>query len=315
MGQRIENNTFCTIVTSSFVHYAQTLFDSLKTNGKNFDFIVLVVDDGELSCKVSDSIKLLKLKELESYDKSHFNIIEKYKSDIHENLRYGLKPVLINYLLEEAGYKKALCVDSDLFFYNSFEFLFDLLEGNGVILTPHWRSSDPFKDENNFDLLLNGGLYNAGFVGASIKGVEAINWWAKACSYKLEKDLSKGLFCDQTYLTVIPLYYNDVTEVVQHRGCNVSNWNMVECSRGLKENEVFINDKWPVVFVHYTKSTINGIVRGEDGLLEKNLDLYLTTLSKYSQSVKSVDELKNEMKTTKPTFKNKVKQVVKKIVK
>ena len=314
MGQR-NNNNFCTIVTSSFVHYAQTLFESLKTNGDNFDFFVLVVDDGDLSCKVSDSIKLLKLKDLEAYDKSNFNIIEKYKTDIHQNLRYGLKPVLINYLLEEIGYDKAICIDSDLFFYKPFDFLFDELNDNVVILTPHWRSSDPFVDENNFNLLLNGGLYNAGFVGASKKGIEAINWWAKACSFKLEKDLSKGLFCDQTYLTVIPLYYNDVACVIQHKGCNVSNWNMIECERGVKGEEVVINEKWPVVFVHFTGSTIKGIVRGEDALLTSHLKNYFETLNKYSPNKNSVKKVEEEVFAYKKLPVYKLKQVVKKIIK
>ena len=47
-----------------------------------------------------------------------------------------------------------------------------------------------------------------------------------------------------------------------------------------KDGQVCINGKDPVVFIHFTKSTIRGIVKGEDALLAPFLDIYRENLQR-----------------------------------
>jgi hypothetical protein len=65
----------------------------------------------------------------------------------------------------------------------------------------------------------------------------------------------------------MPIFFDGVYSL-KHRGCNVANWNRLECRREKQvDGTVQINDQYPIVFIHFTKSTITGILTGEDASL------------------------------------------------
>ncbi|MEM7039073.1 MAG: glycosyltransferase, partial [Bacteroidota bacterium] len=164
-----------------------------------------------------------------------------------------------------------------------------------MLLTRHWRTMDPNADAWEFRDNFKDGLYNAGFVGASKKGLVALNWWAEACLYKCEKDPANGFWDDQRYLDVVPDRFQDV-EILAHQGCNVAYWNRRVLKREEKDGKVWINGKWSVVFVHFT------------GALEKEIrekrEMALTGYwEKYQLALKSAGFEEKEGKTEKPAKK------------
>lgn len=225
-----------------------------------------------------ESFKVISLDILkESYDLGK-KILDKYsKSFKKDNLRWSLKPVFIKHLIDQ-GYNEVIFTDPDTYYFSDFSFLFDELKDHSVILTPHWRSSNPEMDQGNFDLLFVGGLFNGGFIGINQNGIDAMDWWARMCLHRCEIDFTKGQYVDQTYLNLFPVLFDGV-KILKHKGCNVANWNQVDCPRVLVGNEVMIDGKWPIVFIHFTKSTIRGIINGSDHMLKPYLDRYLSALS------------------------------------
>lgn len=211
-------------------------------------------------------------------------IYKNYYTNKKGAFRWSMKPVLMNYIIDRFESKKIICVDSDIRFFQSTKFLFDLLDDNHIILSPHFRSSNPVTNYKNFILQYNAGIFNGGFVAASHLGKDAINWWATACSHVCEFNPGKGQFYDQVHLNLIPIYFNNV-HILKHRGCNVANWNLLECPRILIKDRVLINNIYPVVFIHFTKSTILGILRGEDKYLYAFFDQYSTNVKKYNQNI------------------------------
>jgi len=125
-----------------------------------------------------------------------------------------------------------------------------------------------------------GGLFNAGFIGVKSNSKHIMDWWAGCCLYRCEKDFSAGHYVDQIYLNLMPVYFENV-KILKHQGCNVANWNQVVCKREIVAGEVRINKKWEIVFLHFTKSTIVGILSGEDHLLTPHLNSYLAALSQH----------------------------------
>ncbi len=194
-----------------------------------------------------------------------------------------MKPVLINYLLKEKLFEKVIYADCDIHFFDDYQFLLDELDVNNVLITPHWRSSDPHIDNTNFSILYTSGIYNGGFIGVNKYGTDVMDWWAKACEFVCIKDESKGMFVDQVHLNLLPVYFDKIS-ILKHRGCNVANWNMVECGRSLAMDKktVMIAAQYPVVFIHFTKSTIDGILGGADGLLLPHLQQYYASINAYS---------------------------------
>jgi lipopolysaccharide biosynthesis glycosyltransferase len=286
---------FCTIITSDYLHYALSLRESLIRFNTEIKFYILVAENHselkiEVEKKYSDTIVL----SCDNVCKDGIGkkIYDKYFINHKDEFRWSMKPVLLKHLIENLNVTKVLYLDCDLFFFTSYDFLFERLNTSHVILTPHWRSSNPHMDSSNFRNLLNDGLYNAGFIGVNKVSIEIMEWWAMVCEYECTKQTDKGYFVDQAYLNIIPIKFENV-EVLRHKGCNVANWNQLECKRIVKENgRVWINGVDPIVFIHFTASTIRGIVNGTDNLLIPYLEDYSNTIKKYAPGIDILEKHK-----------------------
>ncbi len=151
------------------------------------------------------------------------------------------------------------------------------------MLSPHWRCLDPMDESEWFDVNFTDGVYNAGLIGVSKQGAPALDYWARACAYKCEKNFKKGRFDDQKYLDLIPAAFEDVA-ILKHRGCNVAFWNRIENKRTKINGELMINEKWPLVFVHFTRKMIAEIEEGNEPLLQTHLDEYQLAIETFNPS-------------------------------
>jgi hypothetical protein len=286
---------FCTIITSNYIHYALALRESLLQFNQDIQLYILVSDEkaGLKNMVQTDYPQTYIIYPDEVCgDGLGKAIYDKYASNYMDAFRWSMKPVLLTYLLQKKGADKVIYVDCDIHFYSDYGFLFDELEQSNVLLTPHWRSSDPIADEFNFLQLYIYGLYNGGFVGVNSKAVAALEWWANANLFICEVNASKGQYVDQTHLNLLPIYFDKIVSL-KHRGCNVAGWNLLECKRTLDaDGTVLINYEWPIVFIHYSESTVHFINIGEDELL-------LPHMTVYTKRVKFYEE-KLGLKTSKP---------------
>ena len=209
-------------------------------------------------------------------------IISKYGSS-KDKLRWSLKPVFLRHLLETTT-DKVIYVDNDIYFFGDFAFLFDLLDTHDFLLTPHHYPRDPHRDQNWLEANFRVGLYNAGFVGVNQNATKDLTWWADCCAYRCEKNLLRGTFDDQKYLDLIPVM-NENTHIIRHKGCNVAEWNRSVISRSEKDGKVFLDEVYPLVFIHFNGTTVRAIEQGEEPLLKKSLSLYLANLKKHKTDI------------------------------
>lgn len=220
-------------------------------------------------------------------------IEKKYGHTNPHSFRWALKPVFISYLLTK-GSEKLIYVDADIYFVGNFEFLFEELDKHDVLLTPHWANLDPTENADSLLSVLKGGMFNAGFIGASKKGTEIMNWWAGLCFYKTEEGKELGLFFDQKYLDILPVQFDRVA-VVRHRGCNLAAWNIDNSKREMIEGKLLVNGKYEPVFIHFAKDTIVNILNRNDALLRPYLDEYISVLLKEGfdlmENIESFDPL------------------------
>jgi len=274
--------TYCTIITADYLHYALALHHSVSRYQPDAIFNVLITDRcDDLSPLSGDfpNISFHCVKDLCDEGIAR-RIKNKYAESDANCFRWSMKSIYIIYLLQH-GYDQVFYLDGDLFFYSDIDFLSKELSGSSVLLTPHWRASSPQIDSSNFEILQTSGLYNAGFVAATKHGIPAMEWWASVCENQCIKEPKRGFFADQAYLNLLPIYFEDV-KTLRHRGCNVANWNQIESRRSLSsDGRVKINGEWDVVFIHFTRSTIDGIRNGDDGLLLPHLNEYQSTLEKF----------------------------------
>ena len=182
----------------------------------------------------------------EPVDQSHPTYI-KYKSN-PDLLRWTHKPILLSALVEH--YERVIYIDPDIYFVHSWDFL--LSDIDGVLLTKHHRSLIP--DTGEYKCLFTDGFFNAGFIGASRKGKEALLWWQSVIHWKCEKNYAQGLFDDQKYLDVMALEFNDTVKICKQLGCNLANWNKDTIKTYRLNRRWYVEkDDSPVIFLHITQ--------------------------------------------------------------
>ena len=197
-------NTFCTIISHDYYSFAINLFHSLEKFNAGIKFQILVTEKDipeAIRQKMPEGITIYYIKDLENSEL--FSLVQKKYEYINDSFRWSLKPIFISTLLKR--YDKVIYVDCDIHFFNDPSFLFEELNNTSILLSPHWGETNPLDDEENFLLNFRIGLYNAGFIGATAKGINALMWWANACSYSIENNESRGLYVDQRYLDLIPI--------------------------------------------------------------------------------------------------------------
>lgn len=272
-------NAFCTIVDEHYIPFAKAVYASIEQYDIKKQFFVLICSfDNKPEQEDDTKIRWINLADIMESALAK-KIIRKY---LHQNkkneLRWALKPVLIAWLLSK-GLGKIIYTDCDIFFVNNPDFLFGELNKHSVILTPHWENIDLGKD-GRLANILSTGYFNAGFIGVSQNGLHVMNWWAEACSYKMEKSSKAGLYDDQRYLDILPFEFEKVN-ILQHRGCNLACWNMHVNKREIIDGKLKIAKEYEPVFIHFTNETIQNIINGNDKLLFPYLQKYITILRNF----------------------------------
>lgn len=270
----------CTISTYSHLFKVEALRRSVQAHAPEAAFYVLLVDSQPSSAKHPLNLKKAQLLHLSDLDlEVQGNAIRETYANSPDRLRWCMKPVLMQYLLTKGKAEELIYVDNDICFFHDFAFIFEELQNKGMLLTPHWRDFDPKKDAHNFEANFRDGLYNGGFVGASSKGLPALEWWTSACLHGCVKDYQRGLYDDQRYLDLIPVIYPEAG-ILRHRGCNVAVWNQNENQRSLTpDGKLMINQSFPLIFIHLTNDLFREMYEfGKDSLLIPAVEEYLDLL-------------------------------------
>jgi hypothetical protein len=175
--------TFCTIITPDYIPFACALQQSIREHlSCPFDFFVFL----------SDSKYHIRLEQLPAGMEFLFiedvcatgtgqAIYEKYYHEDKDKFRWSMKPVVMRYLLVHKSFHKVIYSDWDIHYFSSSGFIIDLLDHHAVVLSPHFRSSDPASDYPNYILQFINGIYNGGFVASARTGAEALDWWGSNC--------------------------------------------------------------------------------------------------------------------------------------
>jgi hypothetical protein len=265
---------FCTIITGNFSNYAIALHQSIA-RFTDVPMEVLVVDESSKALPAEESDMKIRFTTLAPmlFGDTGAAIIRKYH-DLQDALRWSLKSVWLTHLLERKGYDSVIFLDPVFYFFQDPSFLFDDLNKGAMLLSPHWRSFNPNTDPINFELNFRDGMYNGGCIGANQMGIPSLKWFANACLYACEHSRERGLFMDQKYLDALSVQFEGI-RILRHKGCNIANWNMVECQRTIVGGRLLINSTEPIVFVHFTQSTIRGVQNGADPLLAPLLEEYI----------------------------------------
>jgi hypothetical protein len=239
-----------TLCSNNYLAQAITLGNSLIRHNPAYIYIIGLVDKKNSS--IDYSTIPFEILEVEKVGISAFD--EMYKKYNITELNTAVKPFYFHYLFTNRTEAESIIfLDPDIMVYSPFTKLEKELETSDIVIIPHFIT--PFNDdklqvEEDF---LNSGLYNLGFIAIKNtgEGCKMIDWWAERLRNKAYIDFKRGLFNDQIWINFVPLFYKNV-KIFIHPGYNMAYWNLHERILTMNREEYFVNDKYPLVFYHFS---------------------------------------------------------------
>jgi len=240
-----------TVVANNYLPYARVLMQSVKQHTNDVQCVIFLCDRKQnkyLSTynEIATEVNLICIEELEIDDFPTmafcYSLIE---------LCTAVKPFCANWLMDR-GAPSLIYLDPDIKTYASLNLVFEQLEKNNIVLTPHL--TDPILDSarpNHVDIL-RAGTYNLGFIGIqnSNEARRFLNWWSDKLVHQCINAPDQGLFVDQRWVDLAPGLFDGVL-VSRHPGLNVAYWNLENRTLSKKSSTFLANDE-PLIFIHYS---------------------------------------------------------------
>jgi hypothetical protein len=284
------DTAFLTIVTNSHLGYAITLAKSLARAMPGTRLRIYIADRW-------DPAILPDLAEAEfiAADQCELNgYVDMARRYNAFEFATALKAPCILHALDQTGVDSVIYLDSDIWVLGSFDPVIEALAaGTDCILTPHITA--PYKavgipDE---DLYLQVGLFNLGFAAFSNRqpARSFLSWWAAKKRVACTINLHRGLFGDQGYCNLAPVFIERF-QILRVAGFNIAYWNLDQ--RQISKNasgQYFANDQ-PIRFVHFSGASIatpNVISKFQNRFTKSNVGLFAELLDAYLAEVKSND--------------------------
>jgi len=253
-----------TVCTANYLAHAKSMADSLIRHNPSYEFYICLLDEINGRFEENDfaphniiTVKSMNFPEFDGMC-SRYNLFE---------LSCALKPFCALHLLQAKSSTQVFYFDTDILIFDQLEFLEQQLQQYSVLLTPHLTQPLPVDDKQPQEKnVLKSGNYNAGFFGVNNdkNGLEFLLWWRRTLVEHCYEKKDDCVFVDQKWLNFVPLFFKQVA-ILNHPGCNLAYWNMHERSLAVKENKFWVNEAFPLIFIH-----LSGFHPSEPSLLSRH---------------------------------------------
>lgn len=241
-----------TIATANYLAQAKAAADSFVKYNPEYRFIIVLLD--KINHRFDPSFfTTAEIIEVEYLKIEWFREMAA-RYTIFE-LSNALKPFAAEYLLlNNKDIDTLIYLDSDILVYNSFGHVRDTLDRYNIVITPHTLTPIPadgfFPEEK---LLFKSGVYNGGFfaINRSDESIAFLSWWKQQLRNDCLVDPSKGLYVDQMWLNLVPMYFDNVA-VIKNPGYNIAYWNFHERYITINNQVFTVNNQYPLVFFHFS---------------------------------------------------------------
>lgn len=282
-------NVHCfTSITNNYLPKACILAETLKSHHPEWKFDLVIAEPfinlGEENFKFFDNIITIDDLNFPYFNRWVFN---------HSVMEIctAIKGQSSYYIFNTLGAEIVVYLDPDIAVFNSLQELIDLLENYPIIFTPH--QNKPSKDYDsifeNEVCSLKHGVYNLGFFAISNfgQGKEFLDWWRQRLYYFCYIDFSKGLFTDQRWCDLAPVFF-DKLYILRKSEYNVATWNISHREITMAPDGTILVDGSPMRFYHFSSYDSGaGLAAAmkythEDNIIREIWNYYTDRLNFYS---------------------------------
>jgi hypothetical protein len=216
---------------------------------------------------------------------NNFSTVEKYCVQ---------KPFAFN-VLKSLGFDEIVYLDPDTFVFDRIDDIFELLNHNDILITPHITSPITSVDNLWYTELsaLKHGAYNLGFLAVNMHRSNSqsfINWWQERCTDYCKTDFPNGLFTDQKWIDLAPGLFDSV-KIIRTPGYNVASWNLHNNIPFSKNDSVYFCNDSRLKFFHFSGFT-NGALKF---IIDKDFSSDFVLESIYQEYGLLINSFENKM--------------------
>ncbi len=266
---------FCTLFDHNYLSRGLVLYESLRENcTDDFALYILATDDIAFKWLSENQHKNIIVNSITDI-KEHYPVLEKLEQERPRNeFNWTLSSFSIQFFLKKYNLASLTYLDADLCFYSDPQVLFNELNSESVIITPH--NYTPCYDQT-----ATSGRYCVQFVyfKNDASGNKVLEWWRNACEECCCSTPKDGKFGDQKYLDDWLTRFPGLVHEEKHMGCGIAPWNVQQFDIEIKDDKFLITDKITkikntMIFYHF---------HGVKEFLEKD-NSFIWDLSSYELS-------------------------------
>lgn len=242
-----------TLVNIAYLPMAKTLVDSFRNQHPEIPIYICLFDDEE---KIKDDFfNDYLIYDFKNLDQVEFNDMSSRYDNM--SMACALKPFFAEALLRDFNPDSIIYLDADMKLFNPLDLVFEKFKNNqSILLTGHLHTilNDEKEVVSNCEIRKYG-LYNAGFLALQNDkvGKEFLQWWKRMLFEKCIRDDKNGIYYDQTWLDLVPIYFKLNTYIIDDFGYNVAYWNIKERNLSIINGQYYINDHIPLIFYHFAR--------------------------------------------------------------
>ncbi|RYY96631.1 MAG: hypothetical protein EOO11_13020 [Chitinophagaceae bacterium] len=246
-------NALYSTCTVSHLFRAKPLSDSIRAQHPELPFYICIVDPvAELQrAALAELFAPHTLLYTTDLPAEYYNEIDPTYRPFEFTCAF--RPVFAWFLMADKGHERVIYLDSDTCLYGRLDKSFADLDRHNIILTPHNDKLLDYEWVYYDQGVLRSGIFNSGFVAMKDTGEtrKFLQWWMKRLQKLCQIDPQKGLFVDQIWLNLVPLYFEGVLQE-KDPGYNVAYFNIFHRSVSFREGRYWVNETHPLIFFHYT---------------------------------------------------------------
>jgi hypothetical protein len=316
-------NAIYTVCTYNHIGRALSLAESVENHCLGAKFIICLVD------RVTEDLIPSGIDLIMAKDMGLPFLNEMCSKYSPLELNSALKPYFGNYIFAKyPQVDQVIFLDSDILLFDDLHPVYESLQSSSIVLSPH--SFSPVSSSADFDerIFLRSGIYNAGFFGLKRDrhSQNFLDWWMNKLRNECFFDSKRGMFAEQLWLNLVPLYFDKV-HIIKHLGCNVAYWNLHERTLSKHDGRYYVNKTYPLIFFHYSGASMSCIKDNTVSVHQKRYTFvnrpdvlpifkeYIDSLRKHSfGKYNLVYTLNSSLKTQSKTIKS-IAELYKKIIK
>jgi len=243
--------TVFTLCSTNYLAHAKTLGDSLIEHNPDYHFVIGIVDrvPGEIDPSFWHPFELIEVESLAIDVLAE--MVQRY--DVVE-LNTAVKPFFFKHLYQrDPSTEAVIYLDPDILVCTPFQELEEKLRTHKIIVTPHSCTFDNSATVIYYEQgMLSSGIFNLGFLATSrSEATKAfLDWWEYRLRAHCYYAPSTGIFVDQLWVTLAPLYFP--VHVEKNPGYNMCYWNHFERQLTPNDGGYVVNGKQKLIFYHFS---------------------------------------------------------------